>query len=97
MTTAASTSATNKCQHCGLVHVHAGVCHLIKAIEYFENGAVKRVEYKIPADFMLPPPPTLANPHPAGPMNPWWSRGFGGNTWGGGSRTFGVMPYGDTQ
>lgn len=32
------------CPHCG--GSHSGECHRIKAIEYHENGQIKRVEYK---------------------------------------------------
>lgn len=31
------------CEHCGLYH--AGRCSKIKAIEYYPNGTIKRVEY----------------------------------------------------
>jgi hypothetical protein len=34
---------TSTCTHCG--KIHAGRCPLVKAIEYHENGIVKRVEY----------------------------------------------------
>jgi hypothetical protein len=37
-----------ECQWCGLMH---GVkCPVVKAIEYHENGAVKRVEFLTPGD-----------------------------------------------
>lgn len=32
------------CRHCGYTHI--GQCPRIKAIEYHECGAIKRVEYK---------------------------------------------------
>ena len=32
-----------ECGHCGMFH--AGPCPRIKAIEYYENGNVKRIEY----------------------------------------------------
>jgi hypothetical protein len=35
------------CAHCG--NIHQGNCPRIKAIEYFADGAVKRVEYHAPA------------------------------------------------
>jgi len=35
---------TQPCPHCGLIHL-GGVCLRVKAIEYFPNGMVKRVEY----------------------------------------------------
>lgn len=37
-----------KCEHCGLVH--ETTCPRIKAIEYHENGIVKRVEFVTDAD-----------------------------------------------
>jgi hypothetical protein len=41
----------SKCLYCGHVGAHDGVmCHLVKAIEYYENGKVKRVELKTAAD-----------------------------------------------
>lgn len=36
---------TTICGHCGLVHSLYVPCPRIKAIEYYENGAVKRIEY----------------------------------------------------
>lgn len=35
------------CNHCG--NIHTGRCPHVKAIEYYENGAVKRIEY---SDFL---------------------------------------------
>lgn len=35
-----------KCGHCG--NYRTGHCPLIKAIEYFPNGMIKRVEYVTP-------------------------------------------------
>jgi len=32
------------CPHCGIGHV--GTCPRIKAIEYHENGTVRRIEFK---------------------------------------------------
>jgi len=50
------------CPYCGMIH--AGACPRVKAIEYFENGMVKRVEFKDDGD---PPavPATL-------PAVPWY-------------------------
>lgn len=31
------------CGHCGMTH--AGICPLIRAIDYFPDGTVKRIEY----------------------------------------------------
>lgn len=41
--TTAQTSQDNNCPYCA--SVHKGKCPLVKAIEYHENGAVKRVEF----------------------------------------------------
>lgn len=38
-------SAVPTCAHCGSPSPHQGQCPRIKAIEYHENGTVKRVEY----------------------------------------------------
>lgn len=40
------------CGHCGTMHT--GTCHRIKAIEYHENGTIKRVEYHAPLPFGVP-------------------------------------------
>lgn len=34
---------TGTCQHCGMIH--GAICPRIAAVEYYENGTVKRVEY----------------------------------------------------
>lgn len=33
------------CPHCGKWHTGAGLCPKIVAVEYYENGQIKRVEY----------------------------------------------------
>ena len=46
------TSAVNKstnCPHCGAIH--STTCPLIKAIEYHQNGSVKRIEFKTASDY----------------------------------------------
>ena len=43
----ASNSPIQKCCHCGMYHV--GSCYMIAVVEYFPNGAVKRIEYRQPA------------------------------------------------
>lgn len=64
------TQITN-CQFCGQDH---GVqCPAVKAIEYFENGKVKRVEFKSAADYMVPFNPLGPPLQPFPPPNtPWW-------------------------
>ena len=45
--TDASTARVSHCQHCG--NYHTGQCPRIKAIEYYANGTVKRIEFFEPA------------------------------------------------
>jgi hypothetical protein len=45
--TADVANAPRYCAHCGLHH--GPVCPRIKAIEYYPDGSVKRVEYLVPA------------------------------------------------
>jgi hypothetical protein len=40
------------CPYCKMVHEQ--VCPLVKAFEYYETGALKRVEFKVPVDYALP-------------------------------------------
>lgn len=55
-----------QCGHCGMTHI--GPCPRIKAIEYYPNGTMKRVEYHelrtgIEATKVtLPPYPTVYGP-----------------------------------
>lgn len=44
----------NTCGHCGMIHGPA--CPRIRAIEYYENGTVKRVEYHEPLTIAWPMP-----------------------------------------
>lgn len=48
-------NALHQCGHCGLMH--AGPCPRVKAIEYYENGTVKRVEYHTPQNTLTISPP----------------------------------------
>lgn len=43
--------AAPKCPHCGSMP-HSGVCPSVKAIEYYPDGTVKRVEYKGAGDYV---------------------------------------------
>lgn len=47
-----------ECQHCG--NWHGGVCPRISAIEYYQDGTVKKVEYHNPN----PPPAYFQSPEP---------------------------------
>jgi len=56
---------TEKCKHCG--NIHEFRCPLIKSIEYFEDGTIKRVEYMTPADYATIPayvPYPVLQPYP---------------------------------
>lgn len=76
-----TTSAASKCSHCGQPD-HSGVCPTVKAIEYYENGMVKRVEYKTASDlepypaYQIPPVPQAIYPLP--PQWPY-ATGWGSN------------------
>lgn len=48
MIIATSTTICYSCKHCGLIHAYGGVCPRIKAIEYYPDGTIKRVEYHGP-------------------------------------------------
>ena len=45
-----TSNAAPKCAYCGSFP-HPGVCPTVKAIEYHQDGTVKRVEFKTPADY----------------------------------------------
>jgi len=49
------------CQHCGLLP-HIGLCPKIKAIEYHQNGTIKRVEYHGPEQPAFVPGVVLDSP-----------------------------------
>lgn len=42
-----SAGGTTPCGHCGAFH--AGPCPRVKAVEYYPDGTVKRVEYHAPS------------------------------------------------
>ena len=52
-----------KCVICGTEHDYK--CFLIKAIEYYPDGKMKRIEYLTPAD-MAQQQPSIANLQPFG-------------------------------
>lgn len=54
-----STAVDQTCKHCGTIH--GPLCPFIKAVEYYENGTVKRVEYHNR-------PPLNPNPFPWAPI-----------------------------
>ena len=58
--------------------IHTGrTCPTVKAIEFFADGTVKRVEFKTAADYALPLPINPANPSPTPHTFPFLT------TWGG--------------
>jgi hypothetical protein len=55
-------SMNDKCKICGFEHSDR-MCYRIAAIEYFENGSIKRIEYHDPVPKInLPPNPLPPNP-----------------------------------
>ena len=44
-----ATSTTEVCQWCA--QHHEGVCHMIKSIEYYQDGSIQRVEFKGAGDY----------------------------------------------
>lgn len=49
-------------RYCGLIHVGNGLCPRIRAIEYHDNGQVKRVEFHTTAPVVVSPPMLLWPP-----------------------------------
>jgi hypothetical protein len=48
-----TTNSIAPCPHCGATHTTT--CPKIKAIDYYPNGAVKRVEFKSAQDYPIIP------------------------------------------
>jgi hypothetical protein len=48
----------NMCGHCGGFHV--GACPAVKAVDYYPDGTVRRIEYREPL-WLTPSPPV--DPH----------------------------------
>jgi hypothetical protein len=73
-----STTNVTPCPHCGMVD--GGICHLIKAIEYYPDGTIKRVEFKGSADYA---PAPIANPPQPAPgtwyLYPTWGANVTGS------------------
>jgi hypothetical protein len=44
----------SECRWCGETHIK-GTCPKVKAIEFFENGEVRRVEFMTPRDYHYQP------------------------------------------
>ena len=53
-----STSNVSTCPHCG--GMHSMPCPAVRAIEYFPNGTIKRVEYR---HGYQPMQPIIQTPH----------------------------------
>ena len=60
---------TSKCGWCAGLH-EGTVCPMVKAIEYHENGTLKRVEFKTPADYAPMQPQPYYQPYQ--PYQPSW-------------------------
>ena len=76
MNIGSSSSSSPKCLHCGLIH--ETTCPKIKAIEYHENGIIKRVEFFSATENYIPytPMPVPSEPWPVVPRpvpyyRPW--------------------------
>lgn len=68
----------SKCRWCGLSH---GVqCPSVKAIEYFADGKIKRVEFKGAADYCIPQLPYVPLPYYT-PQVPYCPPYVPGPTW----------------
>lgn len=63
------THEAHKCMWCGLIH-SGQRCPLVKAIDYYENGNIKRVEFVTPGDHLAPT--QYLNPKPPLP----WQKGI---------------------
>lgn len=64
MNTTAGTSTA--CQYCG--QYHGARCPLVKAIDYYPDGTVKRVEFYSPGDYLAPMRPWPSSPFPPSPL-----------------------------
>ena len=59
-----------KCQWCGTDH--GPRCPIIKSIEFYQDGTVRKVEFVTVADHLAPLAPAVPNTWPAiPPINPW--------------------------
>jgi hypothetical protein len=62
-----TTNGYQPCAHCGVYH--SGRCPQVKAIEYYPNGNIKRIEFIGPGDYLaplgvpLPPSDPLSPPY----------------------------------
>lgn len=54
-----ASDAVPKCTYCGSSDRHQGICPSVKAMEYYPDGTLKRVELKTAADY-----PPLASTSP---------------------------------
>lgn len=68
----ASTGAPSKCMRCGQDHL-IPACPEVKAIEFHEDGALRRVEFLTPADMLRDgdaPVETVGQPYQT--LQPGW-------------------------
>ena len=60
-----------ECPYCG--KFHGSRCPEVRAIEYFKDGTVKRVEFVTPGDWLPRLQPETIQPHPwPNPWDPVW-------------------------
>lgn len=67
----------SECRWCGMIH--GPRCPSVKAIEYHQDGSVKRVEFTTPADMLAPIIPSApvppCTPSWPSPWSPWCGTG----------------------
>ena len=51
MTPTCSTTKPQNYVYCGSTHESPGACPMVKALEYYPDGTLKRVEFKSAADY----------------------------------------------
>lgn len=70
----ASTGAPSKCMRCGQDHL-IPACPEVKAIEFHEDGALRRVEFLTPADMLRDAAGEIAPiQQPYETLQPGWKR-----------------------
>jgi len=66
-----TSDAAQKCRYCGSITPHQGICPSVKAMEYYPDGTIKRVEMKTAQDY---PPVVSSSPRD-------WLTGIGVHGW----------------
>ena len=64
------TDSVPKCPWCGTSHPNT-ICHMVKSIEYFGNGRIKKVDFKVASDYQALLPQFTGPTYPQSiPNNP---------------------------